>query len=436
MSDASHFPQDSEEDTVQISAGTHLFLVVVFVGFFSFVAWAAMGRLDIVSHAKGEVVPASQVKEVQHLEGGIVSKILVKEGDRVVANQPLVALQSVGTGSDLDELRIRLANQQVKIIRLNAEIRGDESPPYPEEFQKKYPELVERDTQLFHSRMKRRAHQVRAQQEVILQRKHEIAEILERLKSNRAIANLYKEQIAISEKLLRQDLSNRMQHITYLMDESRVKGQISEDEQALKRIQSSIQESEAKEQSILDAFQEEAQNELIETVGQEKELLQRLRKSEDSFNRTLLLSPVDGIVKTLYVVTVGGVVPPGGTVLDIVPGKDLMIIEAELPTQDIGFVRPGQQVTIRLASADSARLGVINGKVHTISPDTHVNKEGTSFYKIQVKPDRYYFSQQGVEYPLVPGMQVVCSIITGDRTVLNFLLEPMIGSVGTALQER
>ena len=429
-------PVQSPTESMQVSAGTHLFLLVIFIGFFAFLLWASVGRLDIVSNATGEVIPASQVKEIQHLEGGIISKIMVREGDRVVAGQPLVALQSVGTGSDLDELKIRHLNSKIKIIRLQAELADAEMPTYLESMKSDSPHLVERSTNLFLSRKKRRASQLQGQKEVVSQRKNEIAETLERLKSNRKVASLYNEQIKISEKLLRQDLSNRMQHIDLLVAESRLRGQISEDKQALNRVKSSIQEAEAKEQTIRNAFREDAQKELIEIVGEEEKLAQQLLKSEDSFRRTILSTPVDGVVKTLYVVTVGGVVPPGGTVLDIVPGKDLLIIEAELPTQDIGFVRVGQKATVRLASADSARLGIINGNVSKISPDTYLNQDGISFYKIQVTTEKYYFEQQGTRYPLVPGMQVVCSIITGDRTVLNFLLEPLLGSVGTALQER
>ncbi|MBF0358492.1 MAG: HlyD family type I secretion periplasmic adaptor subunit [Magnetococcales bacterium] len=429
-------PQQSLPDSVMLTSGNHIFLFVICFGFLALLAWSAIGRLDIVSSATGEVIPASQIKEIQHLEGGIVSKIMVKEGDRVVAGQPLIALESVGAESDVVDLKIRRINAKIKTIRLKAELSGATSLVFPEELQEQFPNLVRRSTDLFISRLKRRDSQVQAQKEVVLQRKHEIAGTLARLKSNRTIANLFREQIKISKKLLKKDLANRMQHITLLIDEARLQGQISEDQEALRRIKSSIQEAEAKEKTIWNAFQEEAQKELIETVSEEEKLSQQLLKFEDSFKRAVLLAPVDGVIKTLHVVTVGGVVPPGGTVIELVPGKDQLIIEAELQTQDIGFVQVGQKVTIRLASADAARLGIIEGSVSSISPDTYINKDGLSFYKIQVTTKQYYFEQQGAKYPLVPGMQVICSIITGDRTVLNFFLEPLLGSAGTALQER
>ncbi|MBF0445551.1 MAG: HlyD family type I secretion periplasmic adaptor subunit [Magnetococcales bacterium] len=423
-------------DPLQLSAGNHLFVFVTFFGFLAFVIWSAIGRLDIVSNATGEVIPASQIKEIQHLEGGIVSKIMVKEGDRVVAGQPLVSLESVGAQSDLVDLKIRRVNAKIKIIRLKAELENLPTLVFSQELQSQFPDLVKRSTALFISRQKRRRSQINAQKEVILQHKHDIAGTLARLKSNRTVAALLREQIKISKKLLGQNLSNRMQHITLLIEESKLQGQISEDKEALRRIKSTIQEAQEKEKTILNAFQEEAQKELIESVSEEEKLAQHLVKFEDSFKRTVLLAPVDGVVKTLYVVTVGGVVPPGGTIIDIVPGKDQLIIEAELQTQDIGFVQIGQKVTIRLASANAARLGMIEGSVTSISPDTYINKDGMPFYKIQVATDQYYFEQQGTKYPLVPGMQVTCGIITGDRTVLNFFLEPLLGSAVTALQER
>jgi membrane fusion protein, adhesin transport system len=423
-------------DSLQLSASNHLFVFVTFFGFLTFIIWSAIGRLDIVSNATGEVIPSSQIKEIQHLEGGIVSKIMVKEGDRVVAGQPLVSLESVGAQSDLVDMKIRRVNAQIKIIRLKAELANLPTLTFSQELQIQFPNLVIRSTSLFISRQRRRTSQINAQKEVILQRKHEIAGTLARLKSNRTVAALLREQIKISKKLLGQNLSNRMQHITLLIEESKLQGQISEDKEALRRIKSTIQEAQEKEKTILNAFREEAQKELIESVSEEEKLAQHLLKFEDSFKRTVLQAPVDGVVKTLHVVTVGGVVPPGGTVIEIVPGKDQLIIEAELQTEDIGFVQLGQKVTIRLASANAARLGIIEGSVTSISPDTYINQDGLPFYKIQVSTDQYYFEQQGTKYPLVPGMQVTCSIITGDRTVLNFFLEPLLGSAVTALQER
>ncbi|MBF0193352.1 MAG: HlyD family type I secretion periplasmic adaptor subunit [Magnetococcales bacterium] len=434
MSDTNN--QQEELDDLQISAGNHLFLFVTFIGFFAFIIWSTIGRLDIVSNATGEVIPASQIKEIQHLEGGIVNKIMVKEGDRVVAGQPLVSLESVGAQSDLVDLKIRRVNAQLKIIRLKAELANLPELVYSKELQEQFPNLVDRSIALFVSRQKRRNSQLNAQKEVILQRKHEIAGTLARLKSNRTVSALFREQIRISKKLLSQDLSNRMQHITLLIDESKLQGQISEDKEALRRIKSTIQEAQEKEKTIINAFQEEAQKELIESVSEEEKLAQHLVKFEDSFKRTVLFAPVDGVIKTLHVVTVGGVVPPGGTVIDLVPGKDQLIIEAELQTEDIGFVRLDQNVTIRLASANAARLGIIEGKVTSISPDTYINQDGMAYYKLQVSTEQYYFEHLGTKYPLVPGMQVTCGIITGDRTVLNFFLEPLLGSAVTALQER
>ena len=145
---------------------------------------------------------------------------------------------------------------------------------------------------------------------------------------------------------------------------------------------------------------------------------------------------MDGIVKTLYVVTVGGVVPPGGTVLDIVPGDDRLVIEAKLPVQDIGFVRTGQEAMVQLASAEAVRFGTLKGTVVQVSPDTIVTREGVPYYKVRINTEQPYFEHGNIKHHLSPGMQVQASIRTGTRTVMRYLLDPYIRGFGKAMQER
>jgi adhesin transport system membrane fusion protein len=166
------------------------------------------------------------------------------------------------------------------------------------------------------------------------------------------------------------------------------------------------------------------------------ELLQRILKFEDNLSRTVLRSPVNGVVKTLYVVTIGGVLKPGFTVVDIVPGGDRLIIEAKLPTQDIGYVRRGQQALVMLASADAMRFGNLTGKVVRVSPDTLVTNEGMPFYKVRIETEQDHFQRGKLKYQLFPGMQVMTNIQTGQRTVLEYIFDPFLRSFNDAMLER
>lgn len=417
------------------SQGTRLFLwscVALVVVFFS---WASLGRLDVVSSAMGEVVPSSQVKSVQHLEGGIVRAILVREGDTVTEGQTLVELEPTKSGADVDELEIRLAALGVTMARLEAEASGADLS-FPDELSAADPDLIRQARDLFLTRRERLENELRVQRELVAQRDQEIKEVRARVRNNRKSLKFLDEQIEISQKLLKLDLTNRMKHLELLKEASDLKGRIEEDGALLPKAQAAQKEAKARLDAIRAAFREDARRDLEEATRSHKELTQRLRKLADSLRRTVLRAPVDGIVKTVHVATRGGVVQPGKTVVDIVPAGDRLVIEARLPTHDIGFVRPGQEAKVRLASAEAGRFDSLTGEVVRVSPDTLLTNEGQPFYKVRIETKESFFERGGLRYDLFPGMQVQCAIRTGSRTVLQYLLDPYVSSLEEAMGER
>jgi len=231
-------------------------------------------------------------------------------------------------------------------------------------------------------------------------------------------------------------LTNRMRHWHLQKEATALKGQIESDKTLLPRAQAAQTQARARLSAIKSGFQEESRIELDESLRTYKELKQRLTKFQDSLTRTVLRAPVEGIVKSVHVATQGGVIQPGQTVVDIVPAGDRLVIEAQLPTGDIGYVRPGQKVLVRLASADGARFGALESEVFQVSPDTLISEQGVPYYKVRINTKKSYFEQGGLRYDLFPGIQVQADIQTGTRTVLQYLLESYIQSVGTALRER
>jgi membrane fusion protein, adhesin transport system len=416
--------------------GTHAFLLACMAMVAAFLAWANIGQLDVVAVATGEVVPSSQVKSVQHLEGGIVRSILVKEGQKVVKNQPLIELEPTRSGAELGELTIRVAALQVSIIRLETEMIGGSRLEFPTEFRASNPDLVGQTERFFRTRMRRMASQLSGQRQQIIQREHEIKEIGVRLKNTANSLKLVREQLKISKRLTNLDLSNRMNHLGMLKEEAELKGRIEEDRARLPSSKAGLLAAKAQMDATKNGFKEEAATELADARRTFSELSQRIRTLEDSLRRTVLRAPVDGIIKTLYVVTQGGVIQAGKTVLDMVPGDDKLVIEARLATQDIGYVQLGQEARIQLASAEAARFGTLEGKVIHISPDTIVTREGMPYYKVRIQTERDFFESGNLRYRLSPGMQVQSSIQTGTRTVMRYILDPYIGKMGTALRER
>lgn len=415
---------------------THLFLGLCVALCVGFIIWASFGVLDIVSVAMGEVIPSSQVKTVQHLEGGIVRKIMVHEGDKVKKGQPLVTLETTTSGADLGELTVKVTSLKIEIARLKAEIGGLKEPAFPEELRKTYPLLISQAKDLFKARETRRRSQLTAKEQAIIQRREQIKEILGRLANNKNSLKLQEEQIAISKRLLKAKLTSRYVHLDFLKEASRLKGLIAADEAGFKRAGAALKEAEASLQNTKSTIEEENRKKLEESSITLDELTQKMQKFEDSLKRTVLRSPVNGVVKTLYTSTVGGVVKGGSPVVDIVPGGDRLVIEARLPTQDIGYVKAGQPVMVKLTSSAGRRFGGIDGVVVNVSPDTLNTKSGKPYYRVRIETKESKFQRGKLEYRLFPGMQVVTSIRTGTRTVMQYLFGSYLSSAGEALRER
>jgi len=417
-------------------AGTHLFWFVCVSFCIALGVWAYLGQLDIVSTADGKVVPSSKVKEVQHLEGGIVSEILVKEGDEVKLNQPLLTLEGTSSDANVRELEIRIVSLQVDIARLKAQTRETEAPKYSKNLRSNHSSLVKESESLFKLQNNKYHSELASQKELIKQRAQDVKEIETRISSNQEGLELLKKQIDISEKLLQDNLTTEYKHLSFLREESGLKSKIEEDKAALKRASSQIESAEEKLKRVRHSFREKAAEELKKSQQELDEFLQRLKKFKDSQRRTVIRAPVDGVVKTLYLYTVGGVVAPGKTIMDIVPTSDTLVVEAHLPIGDIGYVALGQKTVVKLASPDARRYGKLDGEVYNISPDTVSDQNGRTYYNVRIKTEKNYFEWGPDQYQLVPGMQVVSYIHTGKRSVLAYLLDPFIDSMGQALQER
>ena len=400
-----------------------------------FFLWSIIGRLEIVSVATGIVAPSSQLKKVQHLEGGIVKRILVKEGDIVKAGQALVDLEETRTGADVRESGVRIDALRANITRLEAEASNRE-PSFPEKMETANPELVAEVRNLYVARRGKLAAQTGMQNEVISRRQQEINEIQARLSGNRQAVKFLNEKIGISEDLLKDQITSRFEHLSLLRERESLQSKFKEDEAAVSAAHSSMREARANITNIQSTYLEEVRSQLDTLRRELNENTERSGKFKDSLDRTVVRAPVDGIVKVLYVATVGGVLKAGEPVADIVPANDAMVVEARLPTRDIGYVRAGQPVQIKLASSDLVSFGEIPGKVVNVSPDTISDKDGNPYYKVRIETERGFFERGIQRYQLYPGMQVTASILTGQRRVIDYALDPFIGNFSEALRER
>ena len=414
----------------------HLFFLLLTAACVSFALWAMIGKLDIVSRANGKVVPSSRVKHIQHLEGGIVSEIKVREGEAVENGQVLAVLEQIATGADVDELQSRIIALQFDVHRLEAENNRQEKLIIPAELADEHPQLVRQHQNLFQSRQSQYQSEIAAQKAQINQKEQDINLIKARLESEKASLTLLKKQLAISEDLLSENLTTEYKHLVLKREATDLNSQIEQDRTAIERAESAAQQARRKLEEIQHGFLSLVRTELKEAREHLGEMSLRIRKYDDSLQRKVIRSPVEGIIKSLYIVTEGGVVTPGMTIMDIVPAGDKLIIEAHLPISDIGFVDKGQMAVIQLASTDSRRYGKLEGTVTQVSPDAFTTEDGLMYYTVRIDTDRDHFEKNGYVYRLYPGIMVQVFIHIGRRSVLEYLLDPFLMTLGNSLQER
>ena len=403
----------------------------------AFLLWAWASPLDIVSVAPGEVVTSTLVKKVQHLEGGIISGILVREGDQVVLDQPLVTLEGISMGADLGELKTYLTGLRAEIVRLEAESADRHALVLPEDITRHHTSLASQTQSLFKARRQALESNLSTQRLVTMQREKATLEISSRIENTIKTLLLQTEQVGISEKLLQEEITSRMQHLGIMREETALKSRLAEDTAGLARLQASVREGHSQLASIQRNYHQEVSTQLAQLRRDYAEKAERTTKFADGKKRTMLRSPVAGQVKTVYFTTLGGVIQPGQVVLEIVPTGDRLVIEAKLPIRDIGYVREGQPAQIRLASADASRFGIIAGTVERTSPDsTPGSATEPAHYKVRIVTEQDRFRASPLdEYRLISGVQVVAAVIIGRRSVLQYLLSPFTLQVGEALRE-
>jgi adhesin transport system membrane fusion protein len=410
---------------------------MIFLGAFGAVGlWGAVAKLDVVSQAMGVVTPKHPLALVQHLEGGIVYQLHVKPGDKVGEGAELITLESIGTAAEVEELDVQMIKYLTDQIRLQAELAGDKQLVFSSEHRKAHPKLVAEAHARFELRTKQITNLLGAQTEAALQQKENARKMQGRIESTKKLVEFVDEQVKISYSLLEENLTNRMLHLNLLREQGALLGALQEDEAELVRVESAIREADLRILSVRDNYREKAREELSEKKMAADALRERRSKLTDDLDRTILRSPIAGVVKRIHANTVGGVIHPGATVVEVVPeGRDL-IVEAQLPVHDVGYIELGQEVNVRLASLDAARFGKIDGVVSHISADSITDEDGMDHYIIKIDIDDTVFVRGGRSYAARPGVNVVCAILVGERTVFDYIFDPFLTESQTALTER
>ncbi|MDA0655874.1 MAG: HlyD family type I secretion periplasmic adaptor subunit, partial [Proteobacteria bacterium] len=407
------------------------FTIVLFFVFFGI--WAHTARLDEVTRGDGKVIPSRQIQKVQNLEGGIVAALNVSEGQTVDKNQVLLRIDNTAAKSKLKESRSKKLSLQAEIARLQAESKGRGAITFSKEIEKEAPHIIWDQRQLFEANKRQTDQQVSILRSQTEQKEQELVELKSRVAQTRQSRTLAKEELDIMAPLVRTGAVPRIDWIRSKQKLQELDKELRGIELALPRTKSAIRETKNRTDEKLAGFRTDAQREMNEKRSELARLLATIDAEADRVTRTDVLSPVRGIIKKLNVNTIGGVVQPGQDLVEIVPLDDNLLIEAKIRPADCAQLRPDLTATIKITAYDFSIHGGLPAKLIDISPDTIVDEEGNSFYRIRLRSDK---NNLGKDKPIIPGMTASIDILTGHKTVLDYLMKPILKARQNALTER
>lgn len=397
-----------------------------------FVMWAGVSRIDEVTRGEGKVIPSRQLQVLQSLDGGVVAEILVREGDVVEAEQVLLRIDQTRFVSSVRESRVQYIALLAKAARLRALAEGVPLQ-IPSEVLQEDPRTAEEEKRLYESRRAELETTTSIARQQLAQRQQELTEIRAKHEQASKAHELVARELSVTKPLINSGAVSEVELLRLERDVSRFRGEREMAAAQIARLQSAINEANRKIEEVGLAFRNESGKELAETNAKLNSLAEGGVGLSDRVSRSVLRSPVKGTVKRLLVNTVGGVVQPGKDIVEIVPLEDNLLLEARVQPRDIAFLHPGQRAVVKFTAYDFAIYGGLEGKLEHIGADTVVDEKGNAFYVVRV---RTHQSAIGKDLPVIPGMVAEVDIVTGEKSVLSYLLKPVLRAKERAFSER
>ncbi|WP_424968749.1 HlyD family type I secretion periplasmic adaptor subunit [Metapseudomonas otitidis] len=406
------------------------------IGFTLFLGlWAHFAEIDEVTRGEGKAIPSSKLQKISNLEGGIISELFVHEGQVVEAGDPLLRLDATRFQSNVGETEADRVAMALRVERLSAEVEGRELV-IPDELRQKAPGQAESEEALFRSRQQQLRDEVAGLEQQLVQKQQEQREFVSKQGQYRNSLQLLRQEIAISEPLVAEGAISKVEVLRLKRSEVEVRGQLEATNLAIPRAESAIKEVEQKIAETRSRFRSEALTQLNEARTDLNKAEATGKALEDRVNRTLVTSPVRGIVKQLLVNTIGGVIQPGSDLVEIVPLDDTLLVEARIRPQDIAFLHPGQKAMVKFTAYDYTIYGGLQADLEQIGADTITDEDGNSFYLIKLRTRKSHLGSDEKPLLIIPGMVASVDIMTGKKSILSYLLKPIIRARAEALRER
>jgi adhesin transport system membrane fusion protein len=410
-------------------AGVALFFVV-------FVVWADRAEIDQMARGPAEVVPAREIQTISHLEGGILEALTVREGETVKAGQTVARIKNTQTRADFEAARVRKASLTARRQRLQAEIAG-EPVSFPARLRAESPEHVAAQRRLAATRRDA----LDARLTVLDLRRRETRQELEvqRLKAGhlRQRLRIAREEVDILAPLVEEGAAARTDLLAVRKTISDLKSELNSVETAIPKTESKLEEIETERATARAEFRSGALERLNATRDELARVKQRITAGTQRLERTSLEAPTDGVVQSVPIPTIGGVVEPGETILEIVPTTETLLVEARIKPEDVAFIRPGQEASVKISAYDYAVYGGLEGEVTAISADTLVDERTDErYYRVTVRTEDNAIAHEGERFLIRPGMTGSVDILTGKKTILEIALSPLKTLAERALRER
>jgi HlyD family secretion protein/adhesin transport system membrane fusion protein len=399
-----------------------------------FIVWAAITEITEVVVSSGEVSPIGSVKRVQHLEGGIVKEIFVGEGDLVTQGQVMIRLDDAGIVPERDQLVTRLSNLELRAQQLAAVISGEEFDL--SKVDPRYRALAATQVEVLAAKREALLAQAEVLQDQLSQRRNELELLRDQVAGNKRQIQILKQQVGMRKTLEEKGLISKVILLNDQRELARAEGALAELVGKQKTAQNAIDEAESRLEEMESRSRMDTREQYAQVLGEIAELRDTIELKNDQIRRLDIRSPVTGIAQELQTETVRGVIAPGSTVLEVIPNDAALFVEARISTQDIGFIYVNQEATVKITAFDYTRYGGIDGIIQGFSATTVQDEEGNTFYRTRIKLAKNYVGDDPERNRVLPGMEVIADIKTGKKTLLEFLLKPVVKALSESFRER
>ncbi|MBF0114778.1 MAG: HlyD family type I secretion periplasmic adaptor subunit [Magnetococcales bacterium] len=410
-----------------------LFLIALFLGIT--IVWASMADLDEVTVGFGKVVPSGQVKVVQSLEGGILAEMSASEGEIVNKDQVLLNIDDTQFQASFRESRSKFLGLTARAARLEAEA-NDAALRIPKVVLEEKPELAGNEEKFFESHKKELKSTVSMLENQVEQRQHELNGLIATEKQLRHRLELSRKELHLTEPMVKQGIMSEVELLRMRREVAELEGNLETTILTIPRTRSMLEEAKIKVKDPTITFRSKAQLELNEVRSELNQLTESLTGLQDRVRRTAIRSPVRGTVIRVRVHSIGQVIRSGMDLVEIMPLDDSLLVEAQIRPADIAFLRPGQKTMVKFTAYDFSIYGGLVGHLEQISADAIANEKGESFFKILVRTQVNHLGTPERPLPIIPGMVATTDILTGKKSVLDYLLKPILKAKANALRER